>query len=121
MRDAALGAEHLRQAVNEMALAQRGDVGELRIGLMASLSSGFLADLLDSYHRPFPNVNVKVEEATSQANGAAVLNGRLDAAFIPGKPRLPGYETKHLWDEQIFAAVPDEPPLAMRSGVASHV
>lgn len=117
IREAAFGAEHLRQAVNEMALARRGDVGELRIGLMASLASGFLADLLDTYHRRFPNVDVKVEEATSQANAAGVLNGRLDAAFIPGTPRLPGCEAKLLWDEQIFVAVPDQHRLVARPGV----
>ncbi|MBN9532237.1 MAG: LysR family transcriptional regulator [Alphaproteobacteria bacterium] len=117
LREAAVGAEHLRRAVNEMALAQRGDVGELRIGLMASLASGFLADLLDTYHRRFPNVDVKVEEATSQANAAGVLNGRLDAAFIPGMPRLPGCEAKLLWDEQIFVAVPDQHRLAAHPDV----
>jgi len=56
MRDAAIGAGHLRQAVNEMSLAKRGDAGELRIGLMASLANGFLSDLLGAYHRQFPNV-----------------------------------------------------------------
>jgi DNA-binding transcriptional LysR family regulator len=54
---------------------------------MASLAKGFLADLLGTYHRRFPNVEVKLEEATSQTNAAGVLNGRLDAAFILGKPR----------------------------------
>src|SRR5260370_21290591 len=36
MRDAAIGAGHLRQAVNEVSLAKRGDAGELRIGLKVS-------------------------------------------------------------------------------------
>jgi DNA-binding transcriptional LysR family regulator len=38
MREAAVGAGHLREAVNSISMAQRGHTGELRIGLMASLA-----------------------------------------------------------------------------------
>jgi DNA-binding transcriptional LysR family regulator len=86
-----------------MAMAQRGHFGELRIGLMASLASGFLADLLGAFRGRFPSIDIKLEEATAQANAAAVLNGRLDAAFITGGPRLPGCRAEMLWDERIPA------------------
>ncbi|WP_332686915.1 LysR family transcriptional regulator [Bosea sp. (in: a-proteobacteria)] len=46
IREAAIGAGQLRQAVDSMAMAQRGHFGELRIGLMASLATGFFADRL---------------------------------------------------------------------------
>lgn len=117
IREAAIGAGQLRQAVHTLASTQRGDGGELRIGLMASLASGFLAELLGTYRRRFPNINVKVEEATSQANAAGVLNGRLDAAFIPGNPRLPGCQTTHLWDEAIYVALPGTHRLAMSTTI----
>jgi DNA-binding transcriptional LysR family regulator len=103
MREAAIGAGQLRQAVDSMAMAQRGHFGELRIGLMASLASGFLADLLGAFRGRFPSIDIKLEEATAQANAAAVLNGRLDAAFITGGPRLPGCRAEMLWDERIPA------------------
>jgi len=112
MREATVSAGHLREAVNEMVLAKRGDAGELRIGLMASLASGFLCELLNAYHRRFPHVDVKLEETTAQASAASVLNRRLDAAFIPGDPRLPGCQTRYLWSERIFVALPDQHPLA---------
>ena len=108
MRDAAVGADHLHQAVLDMASTQRGEIGDLRIGLMASLASGFLSDLLGTYRRRFPRVDVRVQEAASQANAAGVLNGRLDAAFITGSPLLPGCEAEHLWDERIFVALPED-------------
>ncbi|WP_354202019.1 LysR family transcriptional regulator [Bradyrhizobium sp. JR4.1] len=85
LREAAVGAEHLREAVNGLTLARRGHFGGLRIGLMASLASGFLADLHGAYHSRFPGIEIKLDEATSQVNASAVLNGRLDAAFIPGE------------------------------------
>ncbi|MFG1423116.1 LysR family transcriptional regulator [Roseixanthobacter liquoris] len=118
MRDAAFGAGHLHQAINDIASTRRGEIGELRIGLMASLASGFLSDLLGTYRRKFPRVEVKVEEAASQANAAGVLNGRLDAAFITGSPKIPGCEAEHLWDEGIFVALPDGHLFASRVEVA---
>src|SRR3546814_1182689 len=102
MREAAVGAGHLREAVNEIAATKRGDAGRLRIGLMTSLASGFLSELFDAYHRRFPDVEVKFEETTAQANAAGVLNRRLDAAFIPGDPRLPGCLTQDRWNERIL-------------------
>lgn len=116
IREAAVGAGQLRQAVDSMAMAQRGHFGELRIGLMASLASGFLADLLGSFRGRFSSIEIKLEEATAQASAAAVLSGRLDAAFIPGHPRLPGCRTETLWDERVYVAIPDaHPAAALRS------
>ncbi|QJX04985.1 LysR family transcriptional regulator [Rhizobium brockwellii] len=117
LREAAVGADHLREAVNGLALARRGHLGELRIGLMASLASGFLADLLGAYHRRFPGIEIKLDEATSQVNASAVLNGRLDAAFIPGDPKLPGCRTERLWDEKICVAVPEAHAMAALAAV----
>ncbi len=112
MRDAAVGAGRLRDAIDVITAMRQGDGGDLRIGVMASLAQGFLADLLEVYRKRYPKVKVIIEEATPRSNTAAVLSGRLDAAFIPGNPRLPGCDTKHLWNEQIFVALPASHPLA---------
>ena len=96
IRDAAFGAGHLQQAVIDLKLVQRGLTGELRVGVMASLATGFLADLFSSFRASFTDVEVKLEEASSQANAAGVLNGRLDAAFISGTPQLPGCDARKL-------------------------
>jgi len=117
MRSAAIGAEQLRQAVSEMALAQRGESGQLKIGLVASLARGMLGDILETYRSRFPDVDVKLEEASSEANAASVLSGRIDVAFIPGEPRLPGCEVRHLWKEELFVAVPTGHRLAKEKAV----
>ncbi|MBN8890757.1 MAG: LysR family transcriptional regulator [Rhodospirillales bacterium] len=117
MRDAAVGAEHLRQAVSEMSEVQRGSAGELRIGFVGSLAQGTLGNLLEAYRQGFPNVEIRLEEATSRGNAAGVLNGRLDIAFIPGEPRLPGCEARHLWDEELYVAVSTQHRLAGHEAV----
>ncbi|WP_235912079.1 LysR family transcriptional regulator [Mesorhizobium xinjiangense] len=114
MRQAAVGAEHLRDAINEMRQVQRGEWGELKIGLVASLAQGMLGDILEAYRCRFPKVDVKLEEASSQANAASVLNGRIDVAFIPGEPRLSGCEVRPMWKEELFVAVPTHHRLSKR-------
>ncbi|WP_245429086.1 LysR family substrate-binding domain-containing protein [Phyllobacterium phragmitis] len=118
MREAEFGAEHLRRAVGDMELVRRGHIGGLRIGLMASFAQGPLAELLAAYHERFPKVEVRISEGTSQAHAVAVLNGRLDAAFIVGDPRLPTCETRLLYHEPLFAAVPADHVLALRPRLA---
>ncbi|WP_372027372.1 LysR family transcriptional regulator [Tistrella mobilis] len=106
LKEASVGAKHLNQAVDSVAQAKRGSIGLLRIGLMACLSSGFLSELLAAYRRRFPAIEVIFEEATSQINANALLDGRLDIAFMPGDPQLPGCRAERLWEETIYIAIP---------------
>jgi DNA-binding transcriptional LysR family regulator len=117
IRQATVGAEFLLRAADDLALSKRGDVGELRIGLMASLANGFLADLFYCFRNRTPNVEVKLEEASSQSHVAGVLQGRLDAAFISGSPQLPGCSVRRLWDERVLVALPTGHPLAEQRNV----
>ncbi len=118
LKEAAIGAEHLQQAVKDLALIKRGHSGQLCIGIMSSLASGFLAELFASFHRQFPAIDIKFEEATSQANAGSVLNGRLDAAFLPGEPRLPGCRAERLWEERIYVVLRDAPEIASKRSMA---
>lgn len=112
LRDAAFGADQLRQAIADLNQVRRGDQGELRIGLVASLGKGFLADMLCSFHAKYPGVEVIIEESSSQLNAAGVLSGRLDVAFISGTPSMPGCDTRQLWEERIHLALPSSHALA---------
>jgi DNA-binding transcriptional LysR family regulator len=118
MREATIGASHLRQAYDHVTHLRRGVVGQIRIGLMGSFSQGLLSDILSAFHRAFPGVDVHLEEASAQSNAAAVLNGRIDLAFIPGTPSLPGCHTEYVWDDQVYVALPTDHRLAARQQVA---
>lgn len=106
LREAALGARHLHQAVDAIAQVKRGATGVLRVGLTACLANGFLAALLAAYHRRYPTIDVSFEEGTSQINAGGLLNGRLDVAFMLTDPRLPGCRSERLWNETVHVAVP---------------
>ncbi|PTW60501.1 LysR family transcriptional regulator [Breoghania corrubedonensis] len=117
IRQATFGAEHLRHAVNDLRSVQRGYVGELRLGIVGSIAAGFLSTLFCSYRSRFPNIDVTVEETCSRSNAAAILNGRLDAAFIVGVPELPGCRTPGLWNERILLALPSQHAQAAQENV----
>jgi DNA-binding transcriptional LysR family regulator len=69
------------------------------------LASGVLAELLAIYRSRFPAIELNLEEATSQVSASAILSGRLDAAFVPGDPKLPGIRSVRIGGEKIFVAV----------------
>jgi DNA-binding transcriptional LysR family regulator len=117
LREAVIGARHLHQAVDAVAQAKRGATGVIRVGLTACLANGFLAELLAAYHHRYPAIDVSFEEGTSQINAGALLNGRLDVAFMLTDPRLPGCRSERLWDETIHVAVPASHRIASLGGV----
>lgn len=120
LREAAVGAKHLHEAVSTIALAKRGSAGVLRVGLMVSLGNGFLADLLTAYRQRFPAIEMTFQEATSQMITSALLNGRIDIAFMLGDPQLTGCRAEKLWDERIYVAVPASHGVASLDAVNWH-
>lgn len=117
LREASFGVEHLHQAVNALGPIRRGYAGDLRIGVMTSIASGFLADLFCRFRTRFPDINVRLEEASARSNVAGVVGGRLDVAFIPGAPESPGCLARQLWRERIFLVLPSWHALADRKNV----
>ena len=118
LQNAAFGASHLHQAVKDMQTAHHGDTGEIRIGLMTSLASGFLPNLVGEYHSRFRGVEVKIEESTSEVAAANLLSGRIDVAFLPREPQLAGCKTVQLWTERLFLALPKRHLLATAESVS---
>jgi len=74
---------------------------------MVPLTSGFLSELFSDYRRDFPAIDLKVEEASSTFDASAILSGRLDIAFMLGRPEIVGCTTKLLWSEDIYLVVPE--------------
>lgn len=112
MREASIGADHLRRAIQEISATQRGQAGELRIGLLSSLAGGFLARLLEAFRSRYPDVELHLEEAATRDNIAGVKSGRLDVAFVPGNAPVDGFENRCLWQEPLYIVVPERHPLS---------
>ncbi|PZU69315.1 LysR family transcriptional regulator [Sphingobium sp.] len=112
LSEAAVGAMHLQQAVTAATQVDRGCTGIIRIGLIAPLANGFLTDLLTAYHRRFPSVELIFHEASSEVTASALLDGRLDVAFMPDGEFVRNCRAERLWGEKIHVAVPASHPAA---------
>ncbi|WP_406864127.1 LysR substrate-binding domain-containing protein [Streptomyces sp. HUAS MG47] len=105
-----------RLALDELAGLVRG---RLTAGIVTSLSSVPVSDLLADFHRTYPEVEIRLTEASSDELAAGLRDGRLDAALISTGTRPPeGLHTRLVVDEALVAAVVPEDPLAAGGEVA---
>lgn len=109
---ASVGA--VRGAIEELTGLVRGRVA---IGMVSSYPSAVLPDLLASFSRLHPDVEITLGEDNSDRLVQALQHGELDLALI-GSARTgppPGLATQTLTDEPLVAAVSHTHPLATRS------
>jgi DNA-binding transcriptional LysR family regulator len=109
--------DRARAAVEEASSGLRGNV---RIGTLARLSLVNLADLLGTFHRLYPLVDVQVATSPTGSSGLAddVRHGRLDIALLGlPQPELSGLEMRTIAQVPFVALVPAAHRLAGQSAV----
>lgn len=114
---AATGVVHFDRAVLIAASTHRGECGDLHIGIMASLTSGFLRQVLRQYRVKHAGVRISLHEGTAQESFHRLAMGTLDVAFVTGDLVLPGYRTAILGRECVFVVLPSNHPLAIKHEV----
>lgn len=112
LRDALAGVGHFDRAIQSAASSHRGDKGELGIGILASLSTGFLHCVLTRLRQRHSAIRTIVYEGTTAETLGKLMRGALDIAFVSGRPSIPGYRTVPLWTERILLVLPCQHPLA---------
>jgi DNA-binding transcriptional LysR family regulator len=120
LRDAVAGALQLDRAARLAAASHRGERGELRIGILASLATGFLHSLLRSFRTAHPEIQVLIHECSPHQALHGVAIGDLDISFVTGQPDMPGCTSKVLWSESIYVVLPEAHPLAASENVDWH-
>jgi DNA-binding transcriptional LysR family regulator len=98
--------QQLDDAVHTAGAAGRGVIGELSIGLLSSMSAGFLREVIRTYRAHHVDVEMHVLEGASRDQIALVRENRLDVAFVLGIPSLPNCDVAQLWSEQVYVALP---------------
>jgi DNA-binding transcriptional LysR family regulator len=74
----------LDSAVSSASMAGRVEKGSLRIGLLCSLASGFLPELLRSYSARHPAIDVSIIEGQPSENLVRLRADELDIVFVMG-------------------------------------
>jgi DNA-binding transcriptional LysR family regulator len=92
------------------ARAQRGEIGELRIGFLGSAAfTVVIPRLILTYRQRFPGVRLRIEELTTQEQLAALLEQRLDVAIVRSvqAPDLPPIlRATRLLQDSLVVALP---------------
>ncbi len=104
------GVDEILFATNDALATGRGQLGTVRIGILSSLASGFLPQLLKAFAEAHPGVVVSLVEGRVDSHIAAVQRHRLDVAFVAGEPELLDCEATLLWAERVFVALSEGHP-----------
>lgn len=117
------GAERtLRQAEQAVLAAQRaerGELGRLTVGYVASAAYvGVLTTMVSRFRETHPDVELVISEMEMRAQLAAIDEGRLDICYIRPPVAIPvGITTLSLMQEEILLAIPASHPLAAAAAV----
>jgi DNA-binding transcriptional LysR family regulator len=104
-----------RTAVDELAGLVRGHVA---VGMVTACASLDLTDLLASFNRQHPGVEISLSEGNSDQLVQGLRDSTLDLAWVGlAGPPPAGIETQVLVDEGHVAAVAAGDPLASRSSI----
>src|SRR5215472_3679829 len=117
LQEARAALAQLDQAVKTATAAGSGTVGRISIGILSSLGTGYLRDLIQLYHSRHPEVGIHILESASADNVAAVRKRQLDVAFIMDTTDASGCETLPLWTERIFVVLPEHHGLCKRKEI----
>lgn len=105
-------------ALHDAAMTGIGQEGVVRVGLMSSMASGFISELVDAYAVDHPDVRIDYFEGDGTDHIAAIQQHRLDVAFLTGSPNAEGCDVLHLWNERIYVAMSDGNVLATKEEVS---
>lgn len=101
------------------AVAGAQPTGVLRLGALESTTASRLPAILAAYHAAHPDVSVELTTGTNDALTAAVLERRVDAAFVAETPADPRLESLPLFRERLVViSAKDHPPIRRARDVA---
>lgn len=107
---------YLSQGTADIAAMGRAEAGCLRIGILSSLASGFLANLLRNFSGSRA-ICIELVDGDPAEHVAAVRHFQLDVAFITGTRHWLDCDTLHLWSERMFVALPETHPLTEKEAL----
>lgn len=88
------------------AYAGKGANGHLRIGIFASIASGFSRDAIAAFSKRHTGVAVEIAEGAPTEHLLRIQERRLDLAIVTGVTRVPGLASERVWTERVALALP---------------
>lgn len=118
LREALKTMAQLEQAVSDAQRASRGEVGQLTIGFIQSAAINALPGVLRTFRDRFPEVDIKLREATPTQVHNDLIEGKIQIGFLRPPINHDALECEIVLSEPLLVALPKGLPLARRKNLA---
>lgn len=99
-------------AVRQARAASEGSRGRLRIGIFASIASGFPYEAIRLFRSQYPGVETELIEGAPNTLLRCIREGKLDVALVTGDCDLQDLDCETLWCEAVALALAKDHPAA---------
>jgi DNA-binding transcriptional LysR family regulator len=104
-------------AANAARSAAAGSAGTLTVGFLASAAIELLPRIVPPWRAVAPQAKLELVEGASRDHLTALLERRLDVAFVRPLTGAPGLAVETVWQEPVVAALHAESPLATKDAL----
>jgi DNA-binding transcriptional LysR family regulator len=120
LAEAVPALEQLSRGAERAALAERGELGRVEVGYIASAAfAGVLRKAVGGFRAAHPRVDVTVREVPMDRIPAMLADGQLDAAYVrPPMQLLDGIETATVYRDTFVIALPEDSELVAFASLA---
>ncbi|HTH60305.1 MAG TPA: LysR family transcriptional regulator [Paraburkholderia sp.] len=119
LSEALAALDHLERAEQHATLAERGELGRIEVGYVASaVYAGVLQTAVGGFRDTHPGVDVSIREVVMDAVAAMLGDGQLDAAYVrPPMLLASGIQAATVHRDRFVLALPAASPLAASTSV----
>jgi DNA-binding transcriptional LysR family regulator len=119
VREATAALAALERAHELGQLAERGELGRIRIGYVASAAfTGVMQRTVIAFREQRPHVDVQVAEMPMDDIPAMLADGRLDVAYVRPPMNYPeGVQAIAVHEDDFVVALPERSPLAAHASI----
>ena len=94
-----------------------GALGYLNIGIVFSIATGYLHDLIRTYAIEHPGIVIQLREGAGRDHVELVRSRRVDVAFLLDTVEVADCDVTPLWAERIFVVLPQDHVLRSKEGI----
>lgn len=112
--------EALQKGMEAAALTERGQQGELRVGVLRSIAGGFIAPALQRFLQAYPHLHCRVDESNHWQLVEWLYDNKIEHAIItwpPIGPQIAEVTPLHHFREPVVLLAHRTHPLAQRQQV----
>lgn len=117
LREARTALDHAERAADAARRADRGEIGQLRVGFTSSAANEALPAILPAFRAAHPDVGLVLRDLTIAAQARLLQAGEIDLAFVRPHPREPDLRWETVAHDTFVAVLPGGHPLAAREEV----